>query len=400
MIKQSNKNLPVVLMNKAVVHSATFKGIIEQAAEFGWRVLDLDISGSVTPAKCKLIGAIISVPYDHDEAKWALNFDCPIVRVGFQSNPLDQKVPAVITDLQGIGRIAAEHFRERNFRHVGYIANKPWATTGKELYYDIFRQRAEELECSCHLLSFQSFLAETSDRRYKRLFSEVKNWLSEIPKPVGIFAQTEAVAARLASICHSIGVSVPEDVGILVVGDSSQLCEIALTPVSSIDVGALQQGKEAIRLLHRIVRGDKLQKMPIVIPPIGVVERRSTDVLAVPDPLVARALSYVWNNLELDLSVSEISSHLGVSRSILDRAFKRHLGRGINAERLRKRLERSTEMLRGTDLTIEEIAKSVGFPYVSYFHRYFNSKFGMTPREYRLGKSQDKIPRISKVRNI
>ncbi len=115
-----------------------------------------------------------------------------------------------------------------------------------------------------------------------------------------------------------------------------------------------------------------------------MVCRQSTDVLAVSDPIVAKALRFIWNNLELQLSIEEIALEVGVSRSILDHAFKRSLGRTPNAERQRKRLENCAELLRSTDLNISEIGEQVGLVSIPYLHTTFKAEFGMTPREFRL----------------
>ncbi|NIN33884.1 MAG: AraC family transcriptional regulator, partial [Gammaproteobacteria bacterium] len=72
---------------------------------------------------------------------------------------------------------------------------------------------------------------------------------------------------------------------------------------------------------------------------------RSTNVLAVPDKNVANAIRYLWDNYMLPLRVEDVVRDLDVCRSTVEKAFRKHLGRGINAELQRKRLEALCELL-------------------------------------------------------
>ncbi|MEE3362686.1 MAG: helix-turn-helix domain-containing protein [Anaerovoracaceae bacterium] len=47
------------------------------------------------------------------------------------------------------------------------------------------------------------------------------------------------------------------------------------------------------------------------------------------------------------------------------------------------RLEKSTELLTGTDMSVSEIACSCGFSFASYFIKEFREQFGMTPLRFR-----------------
>ena len=106
-----------------------------------------------------------------------------------------------------------------------------------------------------------------------------------------------------------------------------------------------------------------------MIPPKGVVERETTDVLATPDPHVAAALRYMWDHLDLDLSVDDIAREVGVARRTLDRLFHTHLHRGVNAELRRKRLEVFRDLLISTELPIAELAPMVGFGTMVHLQR-------------------------------
>lgn len=355
--------------------------ILNAAHKLGWRLVDMAVTRGVIPRGCSPIGAIIGLPVDHPAMSWVKRLDCPVVRIGNLPHPLDHQVPAVILNYAAAGQLAAEHFAERNFKHLAYIGLKPWHDF--QVVYDSFSRRAEQLACSCSLFQLTNKGDADKVALYERRAREVEEWLLDMPKPLGLFTYADTNAVWVETICDSAGLTVPEDVAILGLGNASIVCETAPVPLSSVDLAMGTQCREAVRLLHRLVEGKSVPDEAVVVPPAGVVERQSTHVLAVSDPVVAKAIRYIWDHLDLQVSVDHIAAHVGVSRRSLERAFRTNLGRSVNGERLRKRLERCAELLHGTRMSIQEIAAATGFPSRSYLHRAFRKQYHVSPGEFR-----------------
>ena len=102
-----------------------------------------------------------------------------------------------------------------------------------------------------------------------------------------------------------------------------------------------------------------------------------------PDAKVAAAIRFMWDNLGQPIGVDTVADHVDTSRSTLERAFRRCLGRGVGAELRRKRLELCKELLRGTDMTVAEITEAIGLTDKRSFHRVFKNAYGLTPKQYR-----------------
>jgi LacI family transcriptional regulator len=356
--------------------------IAEQAREFGWDLLDLRFTHGSLPEDRPLSGALIdSLPTD-PLAKRLRKMGCPAVRLGRLPHPKDDLLPAVLPDTLAIGRLAADHFAERQFRHMAYIGRTIWSMS--QSMYEAFRDRAEELGSTCHLLRLESGPKERGAARYDRRAREVGEWLRTRPKPLGLLSFSDSEAASICTMCRRAGLSVPEDVAVLGLGNALLDCEMAPVELSSIDPARDEWGKQAAQLLQSLMQGTPAPPAPILIPPHGVVARLSTDVLAVADPAVARAMRFMWDHLDLNLSVDDVAADGGVPRRHLERAFRTHLGRGINAELSRKRLERCRELLTRSDLPVCDIATAIGFRSQSYLHATFRRAYGMTPREFRL----------------
>lgn len=87
------------------------------------------------------------------------------------------------------------------------------------------------------------------------------------------------------------------------------------------------------------------------------------------------------------LTVESIGKEMGLSRVQLFRKTKALLGGGTNDLILNLRLEKACALLRNPDLTVAEIADQTGFTSQSYFSTVFKTRFGVSPKDWRLVKS-------------
>ena len=98
---------------------------------------------------------------------------------------------------------------------------------------------------------------------------------------------------------------------------------------------------------------------------------------------IYKAIQYISNHVNQNISVEEVADHLGMERSTLSKKFKRELGFNISAFIMRKKLEESRSLLHYSDRTISEISEYLCFSSQSYFQNVFKAKYGITPKEYR-----------------
>jgi len=119
------------------------------------------------------------------------------------------------------------------------------------------------------------------------------------------------------------------------------------------------------------------------VEPLGVVTRRSTEILALEDPEVAAALRFLHDHAAEPIGVDDLVAHLMISRRSLEIRFRRETGRTIHEELQRVRLERAMRLLRETDLPISRVASGAGFRSPSYLAQVFRQVVGATPARYR-----------------
>ena len=101
------------------------------------------------------------------------------------------------------------------------------------------------------------------------------------------------------------------------------------------------------------------------------------------DDLVQKAVDFIEENLENELTVKKISRHLNVSKNVLYNKFHERLHCTVNAYVIKKRIEKSLELLLKTNLSIEEISQKAGFSGASYYSKAFKKQMGISPLKYK-----------------
>jgi LacI family transcriptional regulator len=215
----------------------------------------------------------------------------------------------------------------------------------------------------------------------------VGRWFASIlrsaPKPLAVFCPGPAESSRVAAECRACGIAVPEEVAILCTGDDQMPCENQAVPLSCIIVGGERQGYEAAALLDRLIDGEEPPKEAVTVPPGGIAVRASTDRIAASNPVVAKALALIAENLARPWGVAQLCAALGVEPRTLHRRFVEELGRSPSREILRQRLAKARKLLGDTDMTLAEIAAQCGLCHASYLSNLFRRETGLSPRVWR-----------------
>jgi len=167
------------------------------------------------------------------------------------------------------------------------------------------------------------------------------------------------------------------------VDDDDVLCNLCEPPLTSIQPDTERLGFEAARQLDQMMQGKKAEIGLVQIPPLRVVERASTDVVAIGDPITVQALRFIRDHVHEGIGVKDVLAHAGRSRTDLELRFRRSLHTSIHSEILRRRMERVCSLLRQTGLRLNEIARRAGFSTTAHLCRLFHARLGQTPTQYR-----------------
>ncbi len=305
------------------------------------------------------------------------NKGIPVVNVSASTSDVH---PWVSIDNRLVGELAAEYFVVRGYEHFAFLN-----TTNNALYSvqrrEGFRATMQKAGRYVHELILSSPITQTPVDWYMGI-DEVADKLKLLPKPLALFCGLDIVGRLASQACEREGIGVPEDVAILGVDNEELICNACRVPLSSMEQGEDRVGFMAAQLLDRLLQGREVAQ-EIVIPPVGIVERRSTDAAAVADEPIACALAYMRENLAEPIAMLSVAKVSGMSRSLFERRFKNAVGRTPASELQRMRVERARQLLLATRLSIDKIAVECGFRRRERLHEAFKRVTGYTPAAYR-----------------
>ena len=299
--------------------------------------------------------------------------------VELRATRLEHKFPFVGGDNHEVGQMVAQHLLDRGFRRFGVygLGTEDYFELRRDKFIDTIRQAG--LPCSVYHPPGK----RESPAEWERQQEELRQWVTGLAKPVGLFACNDQLGFWLLDACRRAKVAVPEEVAVVGAENDESLCTMASPPLSSIHFNAPRIGYEAAALLHRMMSRGRKTEREILIKPLYIVTRQSSDVLAIEDEHLAHAVRFIRANAGRGINVADVLKEVPISRTALEQRMKQVLGRTPKAEILRVQLNHVKELLAATDLSLEAIAERSGFAHPQYMAELFHKKCGQTPGSYR-----------------
>jgi LacI family transcriptional regulator len=202
---------------------------------------------------------------------------------------------------------------------------------------------------------------------------------------VGLMACSDQRGQHVLDACNRVDLAVPEEVAVIGVDDDAVLCNLSHPAMSSVVPNAERVGYEAAALLDRLMGGEKAPAEEMLVEPLGVMTRQSTDVLAIDDAAVASVVRFIRERACKGCSMKEVERFSPMSRSVLERQFRKYLGRSPQAEIRAVQLKRVKQLLTESELSLERIAALAGYSHPEYMSVVFKRDTGITPGQYRAG---------------
>jgi LacI family transcriptional regulator len=300
---------------------------------------------------------------------------CPVVCI---QSPFSE-VPTVNVDDAAIGAAAAQHLLDCGNRRFAFLGvNAAWSITR----YEAFARTLKARQFTCMDNRVSGVWPSWGDSQSE---AAVMQFLERIKTPVAVMACTDLHARVLADAAADTKRAVPEDVAIVGVDNSESLCESDHVTLSSVNPAMERVGSEAGRMLDQLLARRRLASRAQLVPPAGVVQRRSTNAAAFADPEVAAAIGVIRESACKGITVEEVCRHLSISRRQLERRFLKHVGRLPGAEIRTLRIGKARELLSETNLPLTQIAIRCGYEHLSSFSSAFREATGKTPSGYRRG---------------
>jgi len=296
----------------------------------------------------------------------------------------------VLTDSREAGRLAAVHLSGCGFKNFAFFGPSQllWSEARRQSFQDHLAWTGQPV----HFFDAPADSARTPPASHHQALSR---WLLALPKPVGIMACNDDYAQQLVVACKAARLHIPDQVGIVGVDNDELVCELSSPPISSVAINFERAGFESARLLDRWMREGTIP-LParIIAPATHVVPRLSTDILAVEDPQLLKALRFIREHARANIRVADVARAGGLSRRALENRFRWELGRSILKEIRRIRVELIARMLIETDLPVSHIAEALGYENLQHIARYFRQEKNLSLVAYRkrYGSKEKKRP--------
>ena len=367
-----------VLLALSRYSPSTHMGVARFACEHNWHLnCEMAFTGRL-PQGWRGDGIIAVLDKREDVAGFVQKAKVPTVDLSVIRT--DIKVPRVSGDHFAIGQTAGELFLERGFQHFAWFStfDDPPSLLRQQGFFEAVKSQA---------LTAQRWIFQAGMRRNQDEWTVKSEWLIKhlraIPKPAAIFAFHDAEAANVLDACLSGGIDVPEEVSILGVDNNPVICESVRVHLSSVNHDLEGLGYAGAALLEGLMRGEKAPDQPILIPPRGITERRSTDALAVKHEAVRCALEFLRSNYPRLIGPEDAADAAGMPRAQLEAEFRKLFHHSMRRELARIRLQRAKEFLLNTELPVADVAARTGFNTAQYFNNVFRRETGFTPLNYR-----------------
>ncbi len=369
-----------VLMTLASTHHGFFRGISRYAGEHGWHLNTFMAYSGNIPYGWQGDGIISFCGFRDDLAEYVRQSPFPKVELSLLREDLD--VPRVASDNIGIGQSAAEYFLERHFKHFAWA---PFATDipDQERFLG-FKRSLQKFGFKVEILPTLMAINNEPPSNWAQSRKKLIDALQQIPKPFAVFAYNDGVGVEIIDACLEAGLLVPEQVAVLGVDNDQIVCESVPIPLSSIQYDLEVLAYEGAALLHRLMDGQSPPKTLTRVRFGEIVTRRSTDILAMDNVEVAKALRYIWTHYgDSSLSVEQVASQTTLTSRGLRKAFQKTLHRSIHQEIMQIRMDKVSGLLNNTGDSVAVIAAQTGFTSANNLFRAFRRIHGISPGEYR-----------------
>ena len=301
-----------------------------------------------------------------------------IAAVAIDNVSLFSQIPNITAAYGKMGEMAAEHFLNLGFREFGYYGYKGvcWSDGRREG----FKKRLEEAGLSRHLHVYDRIRTDTL-----WAFNQPRlgKWLLSLPKPIAIMCCDDTQGNVLLETCQAYGIRVPFDVAVIGVDNDEVLCSMSAPFLSSIDVDMERGGYQAAKMLDRMVKDPSYKGEDIILPPLTIVTRMSSNVIATRDKAVHEALQFINANADHKILVTDVLAHVPVSRRLLEQRFLKATGTTLYQYIIQVRIDRFAKLLLSSNDSVSNLAAQLDEPDAKTISRRFQLIKGCTPTEYR-----------------
>jgi LacI family transcriptional regulator len=287
------------------------RGIEKFAQDHNWHLSANLAREKVIPWGWEGDGILAWLGAGDDLAEFVVDAKKPTVDFSFRRRHL--KFARVLEDHAHAAHLVAEHFLSRGFScFMFYSDTDNWS------YEERGEGFIEALKRSGRTCIWLRWHRSSDFRNDRDQWKSKRKWLvaqlKSSPKPLAVFAANDEHALEVLESCDSAGLNVPEQVAIVGAENYLLAPDTLQTPISSVDTNLELLGYTGAALLESLMNGKREPEKPIRVPAVGIVTRKSSDLLAVKHKGVANSLRFIWEHASQPIRVKDLVGVAAMSR--------------------------------------------------------------------------------------
>lgn len=324
---------------------------------------------------------------------------CQLPKVGLRALPkASGDAPLVLPDLAEFGRLVAAHFVARNYRRLCYLGPKSDETANAGGTHFSGMQEV----ANAHGIDLEGFFPDhaatwkalglphrrrssTDWDRFWEMGPAIINRITRSAEPVAIFSAFAEPAMEFMEMVDERRLAIPARIGMAAQTEDALNGLVTKVPLTCLVPDYEHQGYSAAKLLDQILAGETVAaNHRIFLRACELVLRKSSNEIVTSDPTVGEMLEHLRHHaLDPNYSPEVLATACNCSLRLVQLRFRRALQRGV-AEIIREqRSQHATNLIRNTDLPLQQIVAASGFSGHHQLERAIRAFHHMSPSALR-----------------
>lgn len=360
-------------------------GICAEARRHGWSIHAVNADGLSTNAKgavdfWKPGGVIVDGGVLGREGFGVQSYDgIPAVFCDADESAVGGSAYRLAHDSDDTARTAVAELVSLNSESLGFVSYhtpRDWSDARRRVVEKVAEEEgvpffAFDSAAACEGADISVFLGRLAD------------FLRSLPRPAGVLAANDEMAAHVLSAAEAAGISVPDDLAVMGIDDDELICENTHPTLSSVAPDFERSGRLAADLLARCIADRGKSPATMLYGASPLVRRRSTRVDAARDPRIVRALELIRRDSCSGATVKDVIAAMGMKPRSAEARFKEVCGHSIKDEIMAVRLARAKRLLSDTDLPISIVCERCGYTDERSLRYLFSKATGLSPADWR-----------------
>jgi DNA-binding LacI/PurR family transcriptional regulator len=404
MVNWISQQLPVAMNRRRVAIISSFfrlgqwRGIMRYGQQAGWICQRIERDTLSRLNTWHPDGVLFQVD-EFDTEVLAFVLGCKLPKVGLRALPgAAAKTPLVLPDLTEFGRRIASHFVARNYRRLCYLGPSSDATANAGSTHFAGMQEV----AAANGIQLEGFFpdqaatwkalglkhrrrASTDWDRFWEMGPAIIDHLMRDPEPVALFSAFAEPAMEFMEMVDERNFLIPTQIGMAAQTEDALNGLVTKVPLTCLVPDYERQGFAAAQLLDSMLAGHPVPpNHHLFLPDCELVLRKSSNQIVTSDSTVGEMLEHLRQHaLDPGYSPEQLATAFGCSLRLVQIRFRKALRRGV-AEIIREhRTQRAAELIRKTNLSLQEIVTECGFTCHHQLERAVRTFHGVSPSALR-----------------